>query len=1035
MSATLRNISLFLRFWMCLVIYLLASTQTANAQPNCANITVTRRSSPTVYIDTGISPSLTGFYVAYQITNNSTSYEDLWVQVESFSGGAVDIAPNEDGVTHVGPLANGASTTVYFYLAASTEGTSQTHSVALYPSKPTLTTSDCTYSFSYAVEETIKAAANKVTGVSYSPSTPELGGTLTMEVTGETGQIGGTRAFAFSPATLPSWPASSFELIDTSITLSGGNTGTWNDTLYITPTSPSDSDYVIHYTFKIKGAPNSTTPIYPVSYINSGGTNIKHTDTGSFGSLAPIEVPTQNISIKSLSSTESAGSACFPGPSGGTTSLTAQIENTGTTDVTLDDIAITFPTSPDTATYVASSALFDGSAVGVTPTTSGDTMTWTKAFVIPAGTTKDFQITATIPNTTGTYTFYAVGHIDTLAIDATTFAGDNEPQSGFSCVGTFPTMTPAPPATNTPTSTPTRTPTATPTTTPSSTPTRTPTVTPTATPADIDLDNDGIPNSVEGSGDTDSDGVADQYDLDSDNDGIPDIIEAGGTDSNGDGIADSPTDLDGDGLVDQYDGDNGGTPQPTPDTDGDGIPDFRDVDSDNDGIPDIIEGGGSDVNGDGRVDTATDTDGDGLVDQVDPSNGGTPLSIPDTDNDGMPDYRELDSDNDGITDIREGGGTDTNNDGRSDSTSDTDGDGMTDSYDPDNGGTSQPVTDTDSDGIPDFRDLDSDGDSIADIIEGGGTDTNGDGRADSSTDTDGDGLADQYDPTTGGTTQPTTDTDNDGTPDFRDRDSDGDGIADSIEGQDQFSSPSGNDADDDGLDDAYDPDSSGPKAPPIDTDGDGSPDYRDTDSDGDGSDDYNEAFDMNGDGVADISPSGTDSNNNGIDDAFELFSTPSNLSGAWRDLSQGNTQCELLDLSMKIANVRKARNTLHERSKSFASRVSKCGGARPARMVSQSLSYSKSIASLLGRSYDGNLYSCSTPICPATNLSGTKTKMLSTATKLGKTAKNVKLRAMATCPKQPEESEKRGNRKRSDDYTNDLLAAIRALPSTVYDCE
>jgi hypothetical protein len=60
--------------------------------------------------------------------------------------------------------------------------------------------------------------------------------------------------------------------------------------------------------------------------------------------------------------------------------------------------------------------------------------------------------------------------------------------------------------------------------------------------------------------------------------------------------------------------------------------------------------------------------------------------------------------------------------------------------------------------------------------------------------------------------------------------------------------------------------------------------------------------------------------------------------------------------------------------------------------------------------------------------------MLTAASRLGKNAKNAKLRAMATCPKHPEDPNKRGNRKRSDDYTNDLLNAIKALPGTVYTC-
>ena len=52
--------------------------------------------------------------------------------------------------------------------------------------------------------------------------------------------------------------------------------------------------------------------------------------------------------------------------------------------------------------------------------------------------------------------------------------------------------------------------------------------------------------------------------------------------------------------------------------------------------------------------------------------------------------------------------------------------------------------DTDSDGVFNHLDTDSDNDGIADIIEAGGIDANGDGLVDDNTDTDGDGLCDMY---------------------------------------------------------------------------------------------------------------------------------------------------------------------------------------------------------------------------------------------------------------------------------------------------
>lgn len=79
-----------------------------------------------------------------------------------------------------------------------------------------------------------------------------------------------------------------------------------------------------------------------------------------------------------------------------------------------------------------------------------------------------------------------------------------------------------------------------------------------------DSDDDSIPDAVEGSRDTDGDGVKDSLDTDSDGDGIPDKSEAGPD------------------------------PQNPADTDGDGTPDYKDTDSDGDGVPDELEsrGGG-----------------------------------------------------------------------------------------------------------------------------------------------------------------------------------------------------------------------------------------------------------------------------------------------------------------------------------------------------------------------------------------------------------------------------------------------------------
>jgi gliding motility-associated-like protein len=515
---------------------------------------------------------------------------------------------------------------------------------------------------------------------------------------------------------------------------------------------------------------------------------------------------------------------------------------------------------------------------------------------------------------------------------------------------------------------------------------------------DIDDDNDGIPDvqedlNLDGDNDpmtnptdTDGDGIPDVYDLDSDNDGIPDLVEAGGVDVNGDGqvdtyqdedndgipdVVDTSTqgcadttpmddicdanqggvDTDGDGVQDTDDNDADGNgmddlmetnPLTNPDTDGDGVNDVVDLDSDNDGITDLVEVGGVDANGDGQVDygtpgdasTMADVDGDGFADIVDEddntsvgiNDGGTNHNIADTDGDGIDNYLDLDSDNDGIADLVEAGGVDPDGDGRVPTNgngtlvADADNDGLTDDpvVDTDNDGIAdQPVDtdvvggvsitnpDSDLDGVNDYLDLDSDNDGIADLVEAGGVDGDGDGHVDYPTpgdastmvdadndgltdglvkDTNNDGSADQPIDVdvTGGVAIANPDTDNDGLADVLDIDADNDGIVDNIEGQSTvgYVAPNGTDSDGDGLDDAYDGDDentvgiSGGLGTPIipnDNDGDLSPDYVDTDADNDGESDVIEGWDANNDGVTDVVLSGLDSDNDGLDDAFETI--------------------------------------------------------------------------------------------------------------------------------------------------------------------
>ncbi len=418
---------------------------------------------------------------------------------------------------------------------------------------------------------------------------------------------------------------------------------------------------------------------------------------------------------------------------------------------------------------------------------------------------------------------------------------------------------------------------------------------------DLDDDNDGILDTVEDQNldldgdprtnptDTDGDGIPDYFDLDSDNDGIPDYTEAGGTnDPDGNGQERS-------GVLGSADVDAQGRPNDTApgglipmDTDGDGIPDYKDLDSDNDGIADVIEAGGIDPDGDGYYGggTTNDADADGLIDALDPyddrdgnlntSLGGSPLVVIDSDGDGKFNYLDLDSDNDTIPDNIEGQSTLGY---IAPSGVDTDKDGLDNSYDNNNGGSAIVVVNTDGVDSPDYLDLDSDNDGAFDIVEAGNgaADTDTDGRTNNAVGNNGlDNLIDtidDYSDSNGIYDNPKVDlpdsdadvllggdvdyrdtsfndNDGDGVPDGTDIDDDNDGILDTEESN---SADPLIDSDGDNIPNYQDPDfctlNSFGICANLDPDNDGIPNHLDTDSDGDGCSDANEAYDnANADG-------------------------------------------------------------------------------------------------------------------------------------------------------------------------------------------
>jgi hypothetical protein len=348
-----------------------------------------------------------------------------------------------------------------------------------------------------------------------------------------------------------------------------------------------------------------------------------------------------------------------------------------------------------------------------------------------------------------------------------------------------------------------------------------------------DVNNDGKADSYPNKN-KDNDFRPNAYDLDSDNDGIPDVVEAYGVDANGDGKIDNFTDTDADGLSDNADGyvlAATGRALGLPDFDGDGIPNYLDLDSDNDGIPEILEAAAPDVNNNGMVDVFTDANGNGFADNYE----GAVNAILKT-------------------------GADANNDGKADS---------------------YPNKNKDNDFRPNAYDMDSDADGIIDVIEAGLPDVAAPfGTVDGAIGTSGwsatvSGLA-SFNPRN---------SDADVYADYLDIDDDNDGIPDNIEAQPtaSYKLPATADADGDGLATVYDNvvGFGGVGIGFYNHDGDALPDYLDLDTDGDGQPDITEGNDFNLNGLMDdiVTLTGLDADGDGLDNRFDSLNSVTNLKG------------------------------------------------------------------------------------------------------------------------------------------------------------
>lgn len=425
-----------------LMLAILLSSMAAQAAFN-----FTRTSAPVFFMDTSVTPNLTCNYQSIAATS-TTAVADAWAEITTFTG-PLGVGGGEDGKYHFGAFAAGQTKTAFFYVCSTLTGSGSAggYTVSIYDRDPGLLPKTLLGSSAIALtidNTVIQANSNTVNVIFSGPNPGVLGGIITMTVEGSTGTIGCTAPstcsgvqrgpLAFTPAAYADWRSDAYELVGSNVTLTGGNSGSFDNVLYIdTLPSSSNTSYTARYFFRAVSTTSVTTSLSPVGYIASGN-QIKHTSTTSgayAGGLQPIEPASNTVSMTKLVS------ANLLPAQGGRVTYTARLANNGADPVSLDSIVDVLPSG---ATYVSGSSSYGGITIG-DPIVSGTSRIWSGVFTVPASGTRDLIFQADLPATPGTYVNSVSGRISSTIIDATLSTSDNTPATATTIVLQAPVIT------------------------------------------------------------------------------------------------------------------------------------------------------------------------------------------------------------------------------------------------------------------------------------------------------------------------------------------------------------------------------------------------------------------------------------------------------------------------------------------------------------------------------------------------------------------------------------------------------------------
>jgi hypothetical protein len=383
-------------------------------------------------------------YVGYELSGASLG-SDVWIKLSGFSGGALGLAANQSASIPVRATSQSGHPLVYAYLTASAiSATAQAFTVEVWNGKPGQggSTQVCTAADGFSsVTKVISAAANKITSVNVSNSSPAIGGSFDVSADGDTGTMGagpgsdqsaGEGVFSMAPAMTDSWPADAFTLTGTQVAFSSGTT--YYDKLRVYPTLPLHTNsltYTATYHFTVRNTTTAATAVYPVQNIASG-TQVKYTGTYP-GTISQISSPTITASLVKTATSIS-------GPPYHVT-YRVVVSNSSASPVTLDYLRDSpTPTGSSNWTFDTGSATLGGTTTS-DPSLDAGTLVFRGPFAVPGSGSLTFTYTLSLLTTVSNSVVGTIGGIDLGATSGTGNAVSVDPSAPIVTTATLPNAT------------------------------------------------------------------------------------------------------------------------------------------------------------------------------------------------------------------------------------------------------------------------------------------------------------------------------------------------------------------------------------------------------------------------------------------------------------------------------------------------------------------------------------------------------------------------------------------------------------------